>query len=52
MTKAELLDRMSAAEITEWMGLFQIRNEELKEAQSGQGPQTKSIRQPRARGRR
>ena len=32
MTGAELLDRMSSAELTEWMALVQIENSEQEQA--------------------
>ena len=38
MTVRELLDRTTSAELTEWMGLWTLRNQEQKEAQSSAGP--------------
>ena len=37
MTKAELLSRISSAELTEWMVLWKLRAQEQKQSQGGRG---------------
>jgi len=50
MTKTELLSKVTSAEITEWMGLQTLRNDEAKEAQAAQGPKMAG-RRPKSRRR-